>query len=292
VVCLRNARRLGVINGTRGTVVELDGANLVIETAAGPRSLPSRYLSAGHLDYGYATTVHKAQGATYDRAFVLATESLTREAGYVAMSRARLSTELFVPCGAIEQGLGPEVPEVEPLTRTASRLSVSRSKALASSHLGAEPIEGGVLKPLAIPGPILGRKGSDMRVDPPLSTDSSTESRTTGTARSVNGLATDFTATDTSRPAPPAYIAAALGPRPAFVDEQPRYDQITQSINDFRARHAVEGDDPLGPRPFEAFERLAYDRVVAEIRAYERCRWREHASPELQPPERGLGMGR
>ena len=81
VVCLRNARKLGVLNGTRGTVVGFDADGLHIETAGGPRVLPTRYVEAGHLAHGYATTVHKAQGATYDRAFVLATDSLTRKPG-------------------------------------------------------------------------------------------------------------------------------------------------------------------------------------------------------------------
>ena len=59
-----------------------------------------RYLEDGHLAHGYALTVHKAQGLTVERAFVLADESLTQEAGYVAMSRARSGTELFVPVDA------------------------------------------------------------------------------------------------------------------------------------------------------------------------------------------------
>ena len=72
-----------------------------------------------------------------------------------------------------------------------------------------------------------------------------------------------------------------------FVDEQAHYDQLTHMINDYRALQGVEGDDPLGPRPFETFPRLDYDRVADELRSYERCRWRE-----LDPPERDLGVGR
>jgi conjugative relaxase-like TrwC/TraI family protein len=282
VVCLRNARRLGVINGTRGTVIGLDGTNLVIDTTAGPRSLSSRYLSAGHLDYGYASTVHKSQGATYDRAFVLATDSLSRETGYVAMSRARISTELFVPGGAFEQGLGPEVPDVEPLARTAARLAVSRAKALASSHLEEWPFERSVTTTVSIPARPVVTNPSDMRTDGPLSIDSVPE-----VTPYQKALTSAFKTADFSGSQTPVYIVAALGSRPGFVDEQPRYDRITQSINHYRAQYAIEGDDPLGPRPFEALPRLAYDEVAAEIRAYERCRWRE-----LEPPERGLGMGR
>jgi ATP-dependent exoDNAse (exonuclease V) alpha subunit len=70
IVCLRNSRGLGVINGTRGTVVGSKDRCLLVETAKGPRSLTEAYLVDGHVGHSYATTVHKAQGATYDRAFV------------------------------------------------------------------------------------------------------------------------------------------------------------------------------------------------------------------------------
>jgi Ti-type conjugative transfer relaxase TraA len=281
VVCLRNARRLGVINGTRGTVVRLDGTDLVFCVGDAHRRLPKEYLCAGHLDYGYATTVHKAQGATYDRAFVLATESLTKEAGYVAMSRARISTELFVGGGSFEQGLGPEVAEVEPLSHTAGRLAVSRAKVLASSHLEEGSLPAGDLSTIATP--------ADQRWN---AANGLPHARAAGPADALAASptmvifsGTDFTATDFTGPEPPAHIVAALGPRPFFVDEQGRYDQLTQSINRYRALHFVEGDDPLGPRPFETFPRLAYDAVAAEIARYERRRWRELEGPEL-------GMGR
>jgi conjugative relaxase-like TrwC/TraI family protein len=283
VVCLRNARRLGVINGTRGTVVGLEGTDLVIDVAGTPRLLPTEYLSAGHLDYGYATTVHKSQGATYGRAFVLATESLTKEAGYVAMSRARISTELFVGGGAFEQGLGPEVKEVEPLSRTAARLAVSRAKVLASSHLEEQSVPR--QDRLNTPVPERTRQRGSAAGRLPLVPATGSADDLAGHPATVALGATDFTATDFSGPEPPAHIVAALGPRPFFVDEQGRYDQLTQSIDRYRSLQGVEGDDPLGSRPFETFPRLAYDAVAAEVARYERRRWREREGPEL-------GMGR
>ena len=99
-------------------------------------------------------------------------------------------------------------------------------------------------------------------------------------------VGTDFTATDFTGPEPPAHIVAALGPRPFFVDEQARYDQLTQSINDYRALHGVEGDDPLGPRPFETFPAWPTTRWQPRSARYERRRWRE------LEPEPELGMGR
>src|SRR6185503_16660639 len=48
------------------------------------------------LDYGYAITGHLAQGLTCRRTFVLATDQLSREWGYVALSRGTDSNRLYV----------------------------------------------------------------------------------------------------------------------------------------------------------------------------------------------------
>jgi hypothetical protein len=58
--------------------------------------VPTSYLDAGHLDHGYAMTIHKAQGLTADEAHVLATDDLYREAGFTALNRARLDTRIYV----------------------------------------------------------------------------------------------------------------------------------------------------------------------------------------------------
>ncbi|MBW3651034.1 MAG: AAA family ATPase, partial [Actinobacteria bacterium] len=69
VIAGRNDYRLGLLNGTRGTVTEVDVRRraLTVLTHEG-RTIEVRfpYLAAGHLTHGYATTVHKAQGATVD----------------------------------------------------------------------------------------------------------------------------------------------------------------------------------------------------------------------------------
>ena len=46
----------------------------------------------GHL--GYATTTHRAQGITVDRAHVLAAPGMARENLYVAMTRGRHDNHL------------------------------------------------------------------------------------------------------------------------------------------------------------------------------------------------------
>ena len=97
VICRRNELSLGVRNGTRGTVVEVEPSALMLRTDQGPhRSLPLPY-AAADLDHAYALTGHAAQGATVERAFVLFPEQGTlREWGYVACSRARAETHVYL----------------------------------------------------------------------------------------------------------------------------------------------------------------------------------------------------
>jgi hypothetical protein len=95
------------------------------------------------LSHGYALTIHKAQGVTVDRAYVLAGESLSQESGYVAMSRARELTELFVPLAAGEDDQSHDTRRVEvpdPLSGLRRRLGNSRAKRLAAEQLDGEAL--------------------------------------------------------------------------------------------------------------------------------------------------------
>ena len=107
VVCLRNSDALRVKNGTRGTVDSIDPNRglLILATDRGDRvQLTSRYLGAGHLRHAYALTGHSGQGVTVDRAFVLASgEARLQEWGYVALSRARTETRLYVTADVRER---------------------------------------------------------------------------------------------------------------------------------------------------------------------------------------------
>ena len=98
VVTLRNDYDLDVRNGSLATVTKVHPrrGDVTIRTDSGAaRRLTAEYLNAGHLDHGYAITIHKAQGITVDRAFVLGSEDLYRELSYVALSRGRVSNEIY-----------------------------------------------------------------------------------------------------------------------------------------------------------------------------------------------------
>ncbi|MNR96561.1 ATP-dependent RecD-like DNA helicase [compost metagenome] len=98
IVFLKNEGSLGVKNGMLARVVEAQPGRLV--TAIGSEDdrrevvVEQRFYS--NVDHGYATTVHKSQGATVDRVKVLASSTLDRHLSYVAMTRHRETAELYV----------------------------------------------------------------------------------------------------------------------------------------------------------------------------------------------------
>jgi ATP-dependent exoDNAse (exonuclease V) alpha subunit len=160
VVMLRNAYRLGVLNGTRGVVssVDRDRRTLTVRTDEGQLvELPRWYLDGWGqcwVDHGYAMTATKAQGMTTDRVFVLGTDKLYREWGYVAMSRARLETRLYVATGddpapaELDLRRGPPGDPVADLT---SWLRRSRAKDLAVDQGAFGDLREGELDAIGLP---------------------------------------------------------------------------------------------------------------------------------------------
>jgi Ti-type conjugative transfer relaxase TraA len=95
-----NNRELGVKNGMLGTVerAEEDRLTVRLDTAKGPglgRAVEVSTADYAAVDHGYATTIHKAQGATVDRAYVLASKSMDRHLTYVSMTRHRDGVALY-----------------------------------------------------------------------------------------------------------------------------------------------------------------------------------------------------
>jgi Ti-type conjugative transfer relaxase TraA len=97
IVFLRNEGSLGVKNGMIGRVVEAAAGRFTAEVGDGshrrPVEVDQRFYR--NVDHGYATTIHKAQGATVDRVKVLASLSLDRHLAYVALTRHREDVALY-----------------------------------------------------------------------------------------------------------------------------------------------------------------------------------------------------
>jgi Ti-type conjugative transfer relaxase TraA len=91
IVFLKNESSLGVKNGMLAKVLEAAPGRIVAEIGDGEhrRQVTIEQRFYNNLDHGYATTIHKSQGATVDRVKVLASLSLDRHLTYVAMTRHR-----------------------------------------------------------------------------------------------------------------------------------------------------------------------------------------------------------
>lgn len=142
VLLRRNDLGLDVQNGQRGVIAGVDtatGALTFVVADGARRVLPSRYVHSSTragtpaIEHGYALTAHLAQGMTVDRAFVLGSETVYREWGYVAWSRARKGTRFY----AVDAQLDDEHhtaadPPADRFSETVRRLERSEAQAVAS----------------------------------------------------------------------------------------------------------------------------------------------------------------
>ncbi len=104
-------------NGTLGTLAGIEGegaaARLSVRLDDG-RRVGFAVGAYGHIEHGYAATIHKAQGVTVERAHVLASGHMDRHAAYVALSRHREGVALhygreeFADGAALARRLGRE----------------------------------------------------------------------------------------------------------------------------------------------------------------------------------------
>ena len=98
----RNDYDLDIRNGQRATVTGVDPFRIIevrLDNGEQRRIHTDAY---NHIDYGWAATTHKAQGATVENALVFgySSESMaSQQATYVQISRARQETKLFIVAG-------------------------------------------------------------------------------------------------------------------------------------------------------------------------------------------------
>ncbi|TBE16513.1 Ti-type conjugative transfer relaxase TraA [Rhizobium ruizarguesonis] len=184
IVFLENDRDLGVKNGMLGEViavapdaiqVRLDGK---AQTQDGQRQVTVPVNSYQAFDHGYATTIHKTQGATVDRSFVLASTTMDRHLTYVAMTRHREAVQLYAGLDAFKT----ERALTEALSRSgvkettldytqdfANRRGMEDRRGQGESEVasheiskGAQPIpDTAVPKPMQKPQPITARTIAD-----------------------------------------------------------------------------------------------------------------------------------
>lgn len=143
IVFTRNNKSLGVKNGSMGTIVSLDKNK--IEVVLDKGSLNKGPINKGDLnkdrtmffspnlfsffDQGWAVTIHKSQGTTVDKSFILASHEMNQNLTYVAMTRHREDVHVY---GSTLDFWKPE--------KVAAVLSKSGEKLGAADYLDAHSL--------------------------------------------------------------------------------------------------------------------------------------------------------
>ncbi len=119
---LRTSTRAWVRNGDLWMVTaRANDGSLLLQRTAEIKSqvrasksevrLPAGYV-AEHVELGYATTAHRAQGMTVDATFVILRPGMSRELAYVAMTRGRAENHAFIATDIPDLGYdGAPAPE-------------------------------------------------------------------------------------------------------------------------------------------------------------------------------------
>jgi Ti-type conjugative transfer relaxase TraA len=129
IMFLQNERGLGVKNGTLGTIEQVSSQSMTVRSDDG-RKVSFDLKDYDRIDYGYAATIHKAQGMTVDRACVLATPGLDAHGSYVALSRHRDGMDLHY---------GQD--DFANRDRLVGALSCDRAKDMASDYERLDPAQ-------------------------------------------------------------------------------------------------------------------------------------------------------
>ena len=94
IMFLRNEKSLNISNGTLGTIKSMEDKQLTVELD-NKKILTFSTDFYNDINYGYASTIHKNQGTTVDKSYVLASKYFDQHSTYVALSRHRDTTQLY-----------------------------------------------------------------------------------------------------------------------------------------------------------------------------------------------------
>ncbi len=140
---VRNGDRFRVLGPGPGTA-QAGEQGLIVEdlTGRGRLVLPAAYV-AQHCEYGWASTIDSAQGATADLGLVLVRPGMDREHLYVAMTRGRLGNHAYVTPDATcnDDDHHHVTPHAQHVTSRATPSVTPRAEYPAADGLWREPRE-------------------------------------------------------------------------------------------------------------------------------------------------------
>ena len=97
IICLKNDKRIGVRNGSRGKIIDIDDSGKITMRTDSGNIISFHSDSYNCFDLGYAMTLNKLQGATVEKIICNADSNshFDRNKFYVAVSRAKLDAVIF-----------------------------------------------------------------------------------------------------------------------------------------------------------------------------------------------------
>lgn len=275
VVCLKNRSRLGVLNGDLATVTTVETerrtVTIQLDRTSQPVTVPHWYLDDGHLDWGYALTGHKAQGATAERAHTVVSDGVDREWIYVTMSRGREGNTIYLTdpdmsheeCEHLAHQHPDRLPAlIAALARTATEPAAHDTgrgpKTLTDEQLKRRLAD--VKDELAASGPGERSPGtSDVPKGPIV--------EYLNLKLEIRDRHRDRLATIAYQP--PDWITNTLGERPADHERQAAWDAAVVRALRYRTEHGIPDDatDLLGPQPpsSDVIQRVAWIAAVNAI---------------------------
>jgi len=96
ILFTKNDSQLGVKNGMLGTLISYEGDQVAVALDDGG-TVNFTADEYSNIDHGYATTIHKSQGMTVDKAYLLGSNTMDKHLGYVGLSRHRESVNVYLP---------------------------------------------------------------------------------------------------------------------------------------------------------------------------------------------------
>ncbi len=97
IIFTKNDKGLNVSNSMMGTIIKLQGTELRVEMdGEHTREVSFSTNLYRSFDHAYAITIHKTQGVTVNKSFIYASPYMDKNLTYVAMTRHRMSADLYV----------------------------------------------------------------------------------------------------------------------------------------------------------------------------------------------------
>lgn len=94
IVFTQNNTGLGVKNGTIGVITEINAQKIQVKVSEEQNVSFAPNLNP-YFDQGWAVTIHKSQGTTVDKSFLLASHEMNQNLTYVAMTRHREDVHVY-----------------------------------------------------------------------------------------------------------------------------------------------------------------------------------------------------